>query len=103
MIEISDGLQRRIDAGDFTVADLVRHMRPGGPLDSTGLATACVYCGDKKRESLRWFIDSDFQCECGGEYEYSALQRLEQAARRGDRAAIAAIAEIFHIPTELAP
>lgn len=63
---------------DVTEVDVHRVFRPGGPLDSTLYETNCKKCGLKLNRSLRWFINRNGRCRCGGEFDFRTLDLLNQ-------------------------
>jgi hypothetical protein len=73
LFDLSDQLldwMRHIGA---TMHDAVRALRPGGPLDNANYLTQCRKCGVEKAETIRWFGDREFTCECGGKFDVRGL------------------------------
>lgn len=50
----------------YNQGDALRALRDSGPLDSLIYKTTCKQCGKNFSKPLRWFIDNDFICTCGG-------------------------------------
>jgi hypothetical protein len=63
-----------------TLRDAIRAVRPGGPLDDSEFLTHCCKCGIDRAETLRWFCDRGFTCECGGKFDTRLLHAFHEAA-----------------------
>jgi len=61
-----------------------RVFRPGGPFDDAEYLTQCCVCSVKKAQTLRWFQDHDFSCECGGKIDGSGLYLFNEAITNRD-------------------
>jgi hypothetical protein len=75
-----------------------RVFRPGGPLDDGEYVAECCSCGFEKAQTLRWFGDHDFTCECGGKFDAAPLHAFNVAVANGDKSAADLILRTFFRP-----
>ena len=62
------------------VADGVRAIRPGGPMDRVGLRTRCTACLATFSGSVKRFFLCDGRCACGAEWDSAPLDALVRRA-----------------------
>jgi hypothetical protein len=66
--------EKLLTAIGATMADAVRVLRPGGPLDRTHYDMECPHCRSRTDKSLRWFYEHDVRCEqCGAQFNRSQI------------------------------
>jgi hypothetical protein len=85
----------------MTEADVIRGavrvFRPGGPFDVANFVTQCT-CGVQKAETLRWFLDHEFTCACGGKFDDAALHLFNEAMINHDYKEVERILREFFRP-----
>jgi hypothetical protein len=81
---LTPGVRRMMTENGWTMADLLRSIRPGGPQDTTQYSAHCTKCGIEMVRTSRQLIDGPCPCECGGQIDTSDWVRWLQAFLAGD-------------------
>jgi hypothetical protein len=78
----------------------VRVFRPGGPFDDSNFVTRCTGCGAEKAKTLRWFMDHEYTCECGGRFDDTPIHLFNEAMINRDHGEAKRILREFFQPIE---
>ncbi len=78
-----------------TIADAVRALRPGGPLDELEYRACCRNCRTEKVAVLTWFHIKEFRCQCGGEFDARPVWAFAEACADGDNETAQALFQKF--------
>jgi hypothetical protein len=100
LFDLSDDVLAVMKRVGATMSDAVRAVRPGGPLDDSKYVTDCCECGVEKAETVRWFCDREFTCECGGKFDMRPLHAFWEAVANRDKSEAERIYREFFRPIE---
>jgi hypothetical protein len=82
--ELSKELRELLPQMGANVGDVIRVLRPGGPLDEIAYRSVCTSCNGQKTASLRRFYERDLVCDCGGKFDATASESFVEALRNRD-------------------